>query len=41
MSNAYNLRHRNAAIPDSTPAIQLAVADLPEFPRRVVSRRVV
>jgi putative SOS response-associated peptidase YedK len=30
--NAYNLRHRNEAILDVALAVQLAVADLPEFP---------
>ena len=32
--NAYNLRHRNEAILDIARAMQLAVADLPEFPPR-------
>ena len=32
MCNAYNLRHRNEAILDIARAMQLAVADLPEFP---------
>ena len=30
--NAYNLRHRNEAILDIARAMQVAVADLPEFP---------
>ena len=30
----YNLRHRNEAILDIARAMQLAVADLPEFPPR-------
>jgi putative SOS response-associated peptidase YedK len=34
MCNAYNLRHRNEAILDIARAMQLAVADLPEFPPR-------
>ena len=34
MCNAYNLRHRNKAILDIARAMQLAVADLPEFPPR-------
>jgi hypothetical protein len=29
--NAYNLRHRNEAILDIARAMQLAVADLPQF----------
>ena len=32
--NAYNLRHRNEAIIDIARAMQVAVADLPEFPPR-------
>ena len=32
--NAYNLRHRDEAILDIARAMQLAVADLPEFPPR-------
>ena len=32
MCNAYNLRHRNEAILDIARAMQLAVADLAEFP---------
>ena len=43
MCNAYNLRHRNEAILDIARAMQLAVADLPEFPPRhrigITSRR--
>jgi hypothetical protein len=31
MCNAYNLRHRNEAILDIARAMQLALADLPEF----------
>ena len=34
MCNAYNLRHRNEAILDIARAMQLALADLPEFPPR-------
>ena len=34
MCNAYNLRHRNEAILDIARAMQLAVADLPDFPPR-------
>ena len=34
MCNAYNLRHRNEAILDIARAMQIAVADLPEFPPR-------
>ena len=34
MCNAYNLRHRNEAILDIARAMQLAVADLAEFPPR-------
>jgi putative SOS response-associated peptidase YedK len=34
MCNAYNLRHGNEAILDIARAMQLAVADLPEFPPR-------
>ena len=30
----YNLRHRNEAIIDIARAMQVAVADLPEFPPR-------
>jgi hypothetical protein len=33
MCNAYNLRHRNEAILDIARAMQLELADLPEFPR--------
>src|SRR4051812_28781689 len=32
MGNAYNLRHRNEAIFDIARAMQLPLADLPEFP---------
>ena len=32
MCNAYNLRHRNEAILDIARAMQLPLADLPEFP---------
>ena len=32
MCNAYNLRHRNEAILDIARAMQLSLADLPEFP---------
>lgn len=32
MCNAYNLRHREAAILDIARAMQLPLADLPEFP---------
>src|SRR6185295_9145805 len=34
MCNAYNPRHRNEAILDIARAMQLEVADLPEFPPR-------
>ena len=34
MCNAYNLRHRNEAIIDIARAMQLSLADLPEFPPR-------
>ena len=34
MCNAYNLWHRNEAILDIARAMQVAVADLPEFPPR-------
>ena len=34
MCNAYNLRHRNEAILDIARAMQLSLADLPEFPPR-------
>ena len=34
MCNAYNLRHRNEAILDIARAMQLPLADLPEFPPR-------
>ena len=34
MCNAYNLRHRNKAILDNARAMQLSLADLPEFPPR-------
>ena len=34
MCNAYNFRHRNEAILDIARAMQLALADLPEFPPR-------
>ena len=34
MCNAYNLRHRNEAILDIARAMQVAMADLPEFPPR-------
>ena len=34
MCYAYNLRHRNEAILDIARAMQVAVADLPEFPPR-------
>ena len=37
MCNAYNLRHRNEAILDIARAMQLALADLPEFlPRHCI-----
>ena len=32
MCNAYNLRHRNEAILDIARAMQLDLADLPDFP---------
>jgi putative SOS response-associated peptidase YedK len=34
LCNAYNLRRHNEAIIDIARAMQLAVADLPEFPPR-------
>ena len=34
MCNAYNMRHRNEAILDIARAMQLEVADLPDFPPR-------
>ena len=37
MCNAYNLRHRNEAILDIARAMQLEIADLPEFPPRTGS----
>jgi hypothetical protein len=37
MCNACNLRHRNDAILDIARAMQLSLADLPDFPRGIGS----